>query len=113
MPHDKFGESLADEHKQAGAYVGPGDKALGAPGALPNAGVKTYGGAQYSRTLREFCMAVGTIQCPKIEAEQIVSTCGMANVGDNPNFVEAASRIALHKAQNIFEPLIERVRMGR
>lgn len=46
-----------------GAFTGPGGVALTLPdGALPNAGMRLYGGAQFHRAMAEFRLAVGQVR---------------------------------------------------
>lgn len=52
--------------RPAGAFVGSSGEPLALPGALPNANMRLYGGAQFHRAMAEFRMAVGQLTCPDI-----------------------------------------------
>lgn len=91
---DKFGETLADEQQRGGSFLsaatsragsrtgmsggagpvhgqGQGQEGGGGATALPNAHMRLFGGAQYHRTMAEFRLAVGQVQCPEVSEERV------------------------------------------
>lgn len=75
-----------------------------------NEGHRLYGGAQYHRVIREFCLAVKCLRLPSISDDEIANAAGMGTTHDGVNFLHAACVIALEKARISFEPMLEALR---
>ena len=71
---------------------------------------KLFGGAQYHRALREFTVAVRNMRNPPVSEDEIANAAGMGDVHDGVNFMRAACVIAVEKAQQSFEPMLESLR---
>ena len=69
-----------------------------------------FGGAQYHRALREFTVAVRHMRTPMVTEDEIANAAGVGDVHDGVNFMRAACVIAVEKAQQSFEPMLEALR---
>ena len=71
---------------------------------------KLFGGAQYHRAMREFTVAAKHMRTPLVSEDEIANAAGMGDVHDGVNFMRAACVIAVEKAQQSFEPMLESLR---
>lgn len=76
-----------------------------------NAKHKLFGGAQYHRAIREFTSAVRHMPAPPVTEDEIANAAGMGDMHDGVNFMRAACVLAMQKAQNTFDPLLEAMRV--
>ncbi|KAG1658978.1 hypothetical protein FOA52_008300 [Chlamydomonas sp. UWO 241] len=106
---DKFGETLADEQARGGAFCGANGRCAVPTDALPNAGMRLFGGAQFHRALTEFKHAAGQITCPPVTREEITNACGIDDMHDGVNYIRTACVIATARSQEIFEPLMHQL----
>jgi hypothetical protein len=68
---------------------------------------KLFGGAQILRAFREFTIAVRHMQSPIVSEDEIANAAGIGEAHNGVNFMRAACVIAMDKAQQSFEPLLE------
>lgn len=71
---------------------------------------RLFGGAQYHRALREFTMAVRHAKAQLVTEDEIANAAGVGDVHNGVNFMRAAAVIAMEKAQQSFEPMLETLR---
>lgn len=76
-----------------------------------NAKHKLFGGAQYHRSIREFTSAVRHMPSPPVTDDEIANAAGMGDMHDGVNFMRAACVLAMQKAQNTFDPLLDAMRI--
>ena len=74
---------------------------------IGNARSKLFGGAQYHRALREFVVAVRLMKSPVVTEDEIHNAAGMGDTHNGVNFMRAACVIAMEKAQESFDPILE------
>ena len=67
---------------------------------------RLYGGSQYHRSLREFTLAAKCLRTPIITEDEIANAAGVGEVHDGVNFLQASCVIAIEKAQQSFEPML-------
>jgi len=72
---------------------------------------RLYGGSQYHRCLREFNLATKCLRLPTITEDEIANAAGVGDTHDGVNFLHAACTIALQKARDSFEPMLEAFRV--
>jgi hypothetical protein len=72
---------------------------------------KLFGGAQYHRAVREFTVAVRHMPAPPVTEDEIANAAGMGDMHDGVNFMRAACVLAMEKAQNTFEPMLEAMKV--
>ena len=111
-----FGETLEAEQLGGGSFFTPGFSPSALSGEswsrlvnkeVGNVKNKLYGGSQYHRALREFALAVQNMALPEVSADEIANAAGVNDVHDGTNYMRAACVIAVSKAQESFEPLLE------
>lgn len=111
-----FGETLETEQLGGGSFFTPGFSSAALSGEawqnlvhkeVGNVDNKLYGGSQYHRALREFALAVQNMALPEVTADEIANAAGVNDVHDGTNYMRAACVIAVSKAQESFEPLLE------
>ncbi len=68
---------------------------------------KLFGGAQILRAFREFTIAVRHMQSPMVSEDEIANAAGIGEAHNGVNFMRAACVIAMDKAQQSFDPLLE------
>jgi len=125
-PPTLWGESLADERIRGGSYhdlgsVGTNLQSAQAGGIarlaissrgesrVENEEARLFGGAQYYRALREFKTVVAEMERPPVTPEEIVNATGIDDAHDGANYMRAACVIAVEKARDAFDPLLERL----
>lgn len=125
-PPTLWGESLADERVRGGSYhdigsVGTNVQSAQAGGIarltissrgesrVENEDARLFGGAQYYRALREFKTVVAEMERPPVTPEEIVNATGIDDAHDGANYMRAACVIAVEKARDAFDPLLERL----
>ena len=109
---EEYGETLESEQLRGGSFLDQDQLQTDSWQRLielevGNGKHKLYGGAQYHRAIREFTVAARHMRSPVITEDEIANAAGMGDVHDGVNFMRAACVIAVEKAQNSFEPLIE------
>jgi len=67
---------------------------------------RLYGGSQYHRSLREFTLASKCLRTPIITEDEIANAAGVGEVHDGVNFLQASCVIAIEKARQSFEPML-------
>lgn len=109
------GETLETEQTRGGTYLGrdqmdspPWQRTLELE--VGNSRAKLYGGAQYHRALREFTVAVRHMKSPRVTEDEIHNAAGMGDTHNGVNFMRAACIIAMEKAQDSFDPVLESLR---
>lgn len=112
---EEWGETLEQEQLRGGSFLEQDQVASDAWQRLldlevGNARHKLFGGAQYHRALREFTVAVRHMKTPVITDDEIANAAGVGDVHDGVNFMRAACVIAVEKAQQSFEPMLEALR---
>ena len=112
---EEWGETLEQEQLRGGSFLEQDQVASEAWQRLLDLEVgngrhKLFGGAQYHRALREFTVAVRHMRTPEITEDEIANAAGVGDVHDGVNFMRAACVIAVEKAQQSFEPMLEALR---
>ena len=112
---DEWGETLDVEQLRGGSFMGQEQLRSVAWQSVLDIEVghnnqKLFGGAQYHRALREFTVAVKHMRTPSVSGDEIANAAGMGEVHDGVNFMRAACVIAIEKAQQCFEPMLESLR---
>jgi hypothetical protein len=113
---EECGETLDNEQVRGGAFL---DDALSKSESwknildleVGNAKHKLFGGAQYHRAIREFTSAVRHMPPPPVTEDEIANAAGMGDMHDGVNFMRAACVLAMQKAQNTFDPLLDAMRI--
>ena len=113
-PED-WGESLEAEQLRGGSFLDQDQVQSESWQRLVeievgNSKHKLFGGAQYHRAIREFTVAARHMRTPSVTEDEIANAAGMGDVHDGVNFMRAACVIAVEKAQNSFDPLLEGLR---
>jgi GTPase SAR1 family protein len=115
----KHGEAMGEEQRLGGAFLeetvvltssssnGNNVAVVDLSAHVDNAGMKLYGGAQYYRALKEFCVAVRLMPSPVISADEIANAAGMGETNNGVNFMRAACVIAMSKAEHSFYPILD------
>ena len=110
----KFGETLSEEHQKAGSFNDRCEMAVSerkwdrlVDSDVGNNNHKLYGGSQYHRTLREFCLATRCLRLPTISEDEVANAAGVGDTHDGVNFLRAACVIAVEKAKMSFDPMLE------
>jgi len=110
----KFGETLTEEHEKAGSFHDRCAMAVSerrweklVDSDVGNNNHKLYGGSQYHRTLREFCLATRCLRLPIISEDEVANAAGVGDMHDGVNFLRAACVIAVEKAKMSFDPMLE------
>lgn len=93
---------------KARAAVGKlfGNKEVVTREQLPDAKYRLFGGAQYHRALKEFNQCVRTLPLPRMTAEDVANAAGMASEHDGADYMRAACVIAMEKAKETFDPIL-------
>ncbi len=112
---EEWGETLEQEQLRGGSFLDQEQVASEAWQHLLELEVgnnkhKLFGGAQYHRALREFTVAVRHMKTPVVTEDEIANAAGVGDVHDGVNFMRAACVIAVEKAQQSFEPMLEALR---
>ena len=112
---EEWGESLDTEQLRGGSFLEQDQIQSEAWQRLlelevGNGRHKLFGGAQYHRALREFTVAVRHMSTPVVSEDEIANAAGVGDVHDGVNFMRAACVIAVEKAQQSFEPMLEALR---
>jgi GTPase SAR1 family protein len=112
---EEWGESLETEQLRGGSFLDQEQVNSEAWQHLlelevGNGKHKLFGGAQYHRALREFTVAVRHMGTPIVTEDEIANAAGIGDVHDGVNFMRAACVIAVEKAQQSFEPMLEALR---
>ena len=110
-----FGEDLDEEQLRGGSFLDKNQVQSDAWQRLlsleiGNSRAKLYGGAQYHRALREFNVAIRHMSAAHVTEDEIANAAGIGDVHDGVNFMRAACVIAVDKAQESFEPMLEALR---
>jgi hypothetical protein len=110
-----FGENLDEEQLRGGSFLEKEQVQSDVWQRLlaqevGNSGAKLYGGAQYHRALREFNVAIRHMSAALVTEDEIANAAGVGDVHDGVNFMRAACVIAVEKAQQSFEPMLEALR---
>ena len=113
-PED-WGETLEGEQVRGGAFLGQEESASNVWQRALEIEVgdskrRLYGGAQYHRAIREFMVAVRNMKSPPISEDEIANAAGVGDVHDGVNFMRAACIIAVEKAKQSFEPVLDALR---
>lgn len=111
-----YGETLENEQSKGGSFlpIELRDKTVWksiVSSKVGNGDKKLYGGAQYHRALREFGAAVRHMPNPHITADEIANAAGMGETHNGVNFLRAACVIAMDKANQSFEPVLNALRV--
>ncbi|RYH02906.1 hypothetical protein EON65_47600, partial [archaeon] len=110
---EEFGETLEMEIMKGGAFLSEQDYSQSEiyqrliSHEIDNSQYKLLGGAQYYRTLKEFCLAVKHGVAPAITENEIANAAGMGETHNGVNFMRAACIIAMEKAAMSFEPMLD------
>lgn len=105
----QWGEDVRMEQEKGGSFLeSPHNVEL--IGQVENGMNKLYGGAQYHRALSEFRKAVQLMPSPKVSADEIANAAGMGETSNGVNFMRAACVIAMEKAEQSFDPMLEALR---
>merc|ERR1711871_757068 len=112
---EEWGETLEQEQLRGGSFLEQDQVSSDAWQRLLELEVgnnkhKLFGGAQYHRALREFTVAVRHMHTPLVTEDEIANAAGVGDVHDGVNFMRAACVIAVEKAQQSFEPMLEALR---
>jgi hypothetical protein len=112
---EEWGETLEQEQLRGGSFLEQDQVSSDAWQRLLELEVgnnkhKLFGGAQYHRALREFTVAVRHMRTPMVTEDEIANAAGVGDVHDGVNFMRAACVIAVEKAQQSFEPMLEALR---
>lgn len=112
---EEWGETLENEQLRGGSFLEQDQVNSEAWQHLlelevGNGKHKLFGGAQYHRALREFTVAVRHMGTPQVTEDEIANAAGVGDVHDGVNFMRAACVIAVEKAQQSFEPMLEALR---
>ena len=112
---EEWGEALEQEQLRGGSFLEQDQVQSEAWQRLlelevGNGRHKLFGGAQYHRALREFTVAVRHMSTPVVTEDEIANAAGVGDVHDGVNFMRAACVIAVEKAQQSFEPMLEALR---
>lgn len=112
---DDWGESLETEQLRGGTFLDQEQVQSDSWQKLLDMEVgngkhKLFGGAQYHRCIREFTVAARHMRVPSVTEDEIANAAGMGDVHDGVNFMRAACVIAVEKAQQSFDPLLEALR---
>lgn len=113
-PED-WGETLEGEQLRGGAFLGQEESSSDVWQRALEIEVgdskrRLYGGAQYHRAIREFMVAVRNMKSPPISEDEIANAAGVGDVHDGVNFMRAACIIAVEKAKQSFEPVLDSLR---
>ncbi len=113
-PED-WGETLESEQLRGGSFMDQEQLQTDSWQRLieievGNSKHKLFGGAQYHRAMREFTVAAKHMRTPLVTEDEIANAAGMGDVHDGVNFMRAACVIAVEKAQQSFEPMLESLR---
>ncbi|KAK4538252.1 hypothetical protein CDCA_CDCA16G4277 [Cyanidium caldarium] len=125
-PPALWGESLSDERLRGGSYHDLGSSGTNVKsaqvGGIPklmisshgephvdNQDARLFGGAQYYRALREFKAIVAEMERPPVSHEEIANAAGIDDAHDGVNYMRAACVIAVEKAKDAFDPLLDRL----
>jgi len=72
---------------------------------------RLYGGSQYHRTIREFQLASKCLRLATLQEDEIVNAAGLGETHDGVNYLHAACTIAVEKARNSFDPMLQALQM--
>ena len=112
---EEWGETLESEQLRGGSFL-ENDQVQSESWQklveleVGNGKHKLFGGAQYHRALREFTVAARHMRTPAVTEDEIANAAGMGDVHDGVNFMRAACVIAVEKAQQSFEPMLDALR---
>jgi hypothetical protein len=111
----EFGETLAAEQLRGGSFLDRDQVQSDVWQTLVqqeigNSQARLFGGAQYHRAIREFNVAVRHMSAAVVTEDEIANAAGVGDVHDGVNFMRAACVIAVEKAQQSFEPMLEALR---
>lgn len=108
----EWGETLVTEQMRAGSFLTDSQVKSEAWQTLldlevGNAQHRLFGGAQYHRALREFTAAVRHMSLSSVSEDEIANAAGMGDTHDGVNFMRAACVLAMNKAHQTFDPILE------
>eukprot|EP01038_Epipyxis_sp_PR26KG_P006500 gene6500-8935_t len=111
---DEWGETLEAEQIAGGSFIADNMQTEKWQRILENEvgnnHHKLFGGAQYHRAIREFTIAVRHMKIPSVTEDEIANAAGMGDTHNGVNFMRAACVIAMEKAQQSFDPILESLR---
>ncbi len=115
VPPSEYGETLEVEQLRGGSFLERDQIQSDVwqrllQEEIGNANAKLFGGAQYHRALREFNVAVRHMSAPLVTEDEIANAAGIGDMHDGVNFMRAACVIAVEKAKESFEPMLEALR---
>ena len=102
-----WGETIQMERVNGGRFL-PAEEFIDEE--VGNADHKLFGGAQYHRALRDFSVAVRHMRPVSVSDDEIANAAGVGDTHDGVNVMRTACVLALDKAQEAFDPMLDVLR---